>query len=108
MAKDTIMSRSLVTLTLVSMLVCGVTVAADGNAVEQAKHWNDIRAAAQKAAKGAIDAEIARGGDGSQGLDEFRKHMLEACDGPRHQITDPKVRAGADSECAYWKGLPKA
>jgi hypothetical protein len=103
------MLRSLLTLTLVSVLVCGGAVADDKNAAEQAKQWNDIRTAAQKAAKTAIDAEIiSRRGDGSQGLDEFRKLMLEACRGPRYQVTDPKVRAGVDSECAYWTHLPKA
>ena len=30
------------------------------------------------------------------------------CRGPRLQITDAKVRAGADSECAYWIHLPKS
>ena len=103
------MPRSLLTPILVSFLVCGGAVAEDRNAAEQAKQWNDIRAAAQKAAKTAIDSEIlSRGGDGSQGLDEFRKLMLEACKGPRYKITDPKVRAGVDSECTYWNRLPKA
>jgi hypothetical protein len=103
------MPRSLLTLTLFSVFLCGGAAADDRNSAEQAKQWNDIRAAAQKAAKTAIDAEISsRGGDGSQGLDEFRKHMLEACSGARYQITDPKVRAGVDSECSYWTHLPKA
>jgi len=103
------MPRSLLTLTLASLLVCGAAAADDRNAAEQAKQWNDIRAAAEKAAKTAIDAEIfSRGGDGAQGLDELRKHMLDACRGQRLQITDPKVRAGVDSECAYWNHLPKS
>ena len=103
------MSRSLLTLTLLSVLVCGAALAADRTAAEQEKQWSDIRASAQKAAKTAIDSEIfSRGGDGSQGLDEFRKLMLEACKGARYKITDPKVRAGVDSECAYWNRLPKA
>jgi hypothetical protein len=103
------MPRSLLAPILVAVLACGGAVADDRNAAEQAKQWSDIRAAAQKAAKTAIDTEIgSRGGDGSQGLDEFRKLMLEACQGPRHQITDPKVRAGVDSECSYWSHLPKA
>jgi len=103
------MPRSLLTLILVSVLLSGGAVADDRSAAEQEKQWNDIRAAAQKAAKTAIDSEIlSRGGDGSQGLDEFRKLMLEACRRPRHQITDPKVRAGVDAECAYWNRLPRA
>ena len=103
------MPRSLLTLTLASLLVCGAAVADDRNATEQAKQWNDIRAAAEKAAKTAIDAEVlSRGGDGAQGLDELRKAMLDACRGPRLQITDPKVRAGVDAECAYWNHLPKS
>jgi len=109
LAKETVMPRSLLTLTIVTVLMCGGAVADDRNTAEQAKQWSDIRDAAQKAAKTAIDAEIfSRGGSGAQGLDELRKLMLEACQGPRHQITDPKVRAGVDSECAYWKSLPKA
>jgi hypothetical protein len=103
------MPRLLLVLIPVSVLVCRAALADDGTAAEQAKQWSDIRASAQKAAKTAIDSEIfSRGGDGSQGLDEFRKLMLEACKGPRHKITDPKVRAGVDSECAYWSHLPKA
>ena len=103
------MPRSLLAPILVAVLACGGAVADDRNAAEQAKQWNDIRAAAQKAAKAAIDTEVnSRGGDGSQGLDEFRKAMLEACRGSRLQITDPKVRAGVDSECSYWTHLPKA
>ena len=103
------MPRLLLMLIPVSVLVCGGALADDRTAAEQAKQWNDVRASAQKAAKTAIDSEIfSRGGDGSQGLDEFRKLMLEACKGPRHKITDPKVRAGVDSECAYWNSLPKA
>ncbi|HXX85584.1 MAG TPA: hypothetical protein VEN29_16605 [Casimicrobiaceae bacterium] len=103
------MPRSFVSLVLVSLLVCGGAVADEPSAAHQEKEWNDIRAAAQKAAKAAIDSEIfSRGGDGSQGLDEFRKLMLEACRGPRYQITDPKVRAGVDAECAYWNRLPTA
>ena len=103
------MSRSILTLTLASLLVCGAAIADDRNPVEQAKQWNDIRAAAEKAAKTAIDADIfSHGGDGAQGLDQLRKLMLDACRGPRLQITDPKVRAGVDSECAYWNHLPKS
>ena len=103
------MPRLLLTLIPVSILVCGAAVADDRTAAEQEKQWSEIRAAAQKAAKSAIDSEIlSRGGDGAQGLDEFRKLMLQACQGPRYQITDPKVRAGVDSECTYWIHLPKA
>jgi hypothetical protein len=104
-----VMPRALLTLSLVSVFLCGGAIADDTSAIQQAKQWNDIRAAAQQAAKTAIDAEIfSRGGDGSEGLDQLRKLMLEACRGPRLQITDPKVRAGVDSECAYWNRLPKA
>ena len=103
------MVRLLLMLIPVSVLVCGGALADERAPTVQEKQWNDIRAAAQKAAKTAIDSEIfSRGGDGSQGLDKFRELMLEACRGPRYQITDPKVRAAVDSECAYWNRLPKA
>ena len=103
------MPRSLLTLTLASLFVCGAAVADDRNAADQAKQWNDLRAAAEKAAKTAIDADIfSNGGNGAQGLDQLRQLMLDACRGPRLQITDAKVRAGADSECAYWNHLPKS